>query len=50
MAEAALSVGIAFILVGILNMVYAAGAAGANWVIAGIVALLVGWYGTKMMK
>lgn len=50
MAEAALTVGIAFILLGLLNMIYAAGASGLNWIIAGIIALLVGWYGAKMMK
>lgn len=51
MAEGAVwSVGVAFILLGLLNWAYAAGAGGLNWIIAGIVALLIGMYGPKMMK
>lgn len=37
------TVGLAFILLGLLSLAYPAGGNGVNWVIAGIVALLVGW-------
>jgi len=50
MAEGAVwSVGVGFIVLGLLNWVYATGGA-LNWIIAGVVALLVGMYGPKMMK
>jgi|GEM_PF-6335046 len=51
MAQGAVwAVAVAFILLGLLGLGYPAGASGVNWIISGIVALLVGWYGEKMMK
>ncbi len=44
------AVAVAFILLGILNLVYASGSTGLNWIISGVVALLAGWGATKMMK
>lgn len=38
------TVGLAFILLGLLGLAYPAGAGGVNWVVAGVVALLVGWF------
>ncbi|MBI2041260.1 MAG: hypothetical protein HYT16_04125 [DPANN group archaeon] len=50
MAEGAVwSVGVGFILLGLLNYAWQAGGPW-NWVIAGVVALLVGMYGPKMMR
>ena len=37
------SVGVAFILLGLLGLAYPAGASGVNWVVAGVISLLVGW-------
>ncbi len=37
------TVGVAFILLGLLSLGYPAGASGVNWVVAGVVSLLVGW-------
>ena len=37
------SIAVAFILLGVLSLAYPAGATGLNWIISGIVALLVGW-------
>ncbi len=48
MAQATVwAVGAAFIVLGLLNYVWAAGGA-LNWIIAGVVSLLVGWYGHTM--
>lgn len=41
------TVGVAFILLGLLGLGYPAGASGVNWVIAGAVSLLVGWAMSK---
>lgn len=41
------SVGLAFILLGLLGLAYPAGASGVNWVVAGVVSLLVGWAMSK---
>jgi len=50
MAEGAVwSVGVGFIMLGLLN--FAVSSWGPwNWVIAGVVALLVGLYGPQLMK
>ena len=42
-----LTVAVAFILLGVLGLAYPAGATGLNWIISGIVALLVGWMSGK---
>ena len=42
-----LTVAVAFILLGVLGLAYPAGASGLNWIISGIVALLVGWFSGK---
>ncbi|MFA4819782.1 MAG: hypothetical protein WC613_02365 [Candidatus Aenigmatarchaeota archaeon] len=42
-----LTVAVAFILLGLLGLAYPAGASGVNWIISGIVALLVGWFSGK---
>jgi hypothetical protein len=46
----AISIGVAFVLLGLLNMFNAAGAADLNWIIAGVLAFLAGWFGRNMMK
>ena len=43
------AVAVAFIVNGLLTMAVPSWG-GANWIISGVVALLVGWYGVKMMK
>ena len=44
---AVLSIAVAFIVLGLLGLAYPAGATGLNWIISGIVALLVGWMSGK---
>ena len=45
-----MSVAVAFILLGVLGLVYPSGASGLNWIISGIVALLVGLFGGGKAK
>ena len=48
MAKASvLTVAVAFILFGVLGLAYPAGASGVNWIVSGIVALLVGLFSGK---
>lgn len=42
-----LTVAVAFILLGVLGLAYPAGASGLNWIVSGVVALLVGWFSGK---
>lgn len=37
------AVAVAFVLLGLLGLAYPAGASGVNWVVSGIVSLIVGW-------
>ena len=45
-----MSVSVAFVVLGLLTMFYPAGNNGLNWIAAGVVAFLAGWWGMKMMK
>lgn len=42
-----LTVAVAFIVLGLLTLAYPAGGNGVNWIISGIIALLVGWFSGK---
>ena len=44
------SIAVAFIVLGLLGLAYPAGASGVNWIVSGVVSLLVGWAGSKGQK